>query len=78
VSADRHPTEKPIALLSELISATTVEGDLVADPFGGVASTLVAATRTGRGAWGCELDEGYHETGKRRLDAADRGEEDPR
>jgi site-specific DNA-methyltransferase (adenine-specific) len=78
VSAERHPTEKPIALLSELISATTVQGDLVADPFGGVASTLVAATRHGRRAWGCELDAGYHAKGQERLDAADRGEEDPR
>jgi DNA modification methylase/ParB-like chromosome segregation protein Spo0J len=78
VGSDRHPTEKPVALLADLICATTVQGDLVADPFGGVASTLVAATRAGRRAWGCELDAGYHAKGQERLEAADRGEGDPR
>ena len=67
VTTDRHPTEKPVALLQKLISATTVSGEFVADPFGGVASTLVAAKELGRRYWGCEIDEEYHEAGERRL-----------
>ena len=64
-----HPTQKPLELLERLIRATTNPGDLVADPFAGVASTLVAAVRTGRRGWGCEIDADYHATGVARLRA---------
>jgi DNA modification methylase/ParB-like chromosome segregation protein Spo0J len=67
VKTDRHPTEKPVPLLSRLIEITTVESELVADPFGGVASTLAAARDSGRVAWGCEMDQAYWEAGNARL-----------
>lgn len=65
--SERHPTEKPEALLAELIDATTAEGQLVADPFGGVASTPAAAKQSGRRWWGCELEEKYWQIGEERL-----------
>jgi DNA modification methylase len=67
VSSDLHPTEKPVRLLRELIDATTVEGEIVADPFGGVASTLVAAKAAKRQYWGCELNPEYFAAGTARL-----------
>ena len=67
VDTKRHPTEKPLLLLRRLIEVSTVAGELVADPFGGVASTLVAAKNLGRNYWGCELDEAYHKDGAKRL-----------
>ena len=66
-STARHPAEKPIEVLQTFIRATTVEGELVVDPFGGVGSTLVAARDLGRNFWGCELDEQYHRIGRERL-----------
>ena len=66
-SSDRHPTEKPVELLRRLIEATTVEGALVVDPFGGVASTCVAAYEAGRRYWGCEINASYHAIGSQRL-----------
>jgi site-specific DNA-methyltransferase (adenine-specific) len=63
----RHPTEKPESLLAELITATTVEGQVVADPFGGVASTPAAAKACGRAFFGCELYETYWKAGEERL-----------
>ncbi|MGI5274742.1 DNA methyltransferase [Nonomuraea sp. CA-218870] len=63
----RHPTEKPVSLLRELIEATTAEGQLVADPFGGVASVPVAAKDSGRRWWGSELEEKYWQAGEERL-----------
>jgi hypothetical protein len=63
-----HPKEKPVALLKWLIEAATVEGDLVADPFGGVASTLIAAKQSKRKYWGCELDEEYYRAGAARQE----------
>ena len=62
-----HPTQKPVELLERLIRATTEPGDLVADPFAGVASTLVAAVKAGRRAWGCELNDDWHMIGVPRL-----------
>lgn len=67
VATDRHPTEKPVGLLKELIETTTNSGELVVDPFGGVASTCVAAKEAGRSFWGCEIHEGYHAFGAERL-----------
>ena len=67
VATDRHPTEKPVDLLTRLIGATTVQGELVADPFGGVGSTVVAARDSGRRGWGCEIDETYFAVGRKRL-----------
>jgi site-specific DNA-methyltransferase (adenine-specific) len=63
----RHPTEKPVPLLQELIEAATAEGQLVADPFGGVASVAVAAKQAGRRWWSAELEEKYYATGEERL-----------
>jgi site-specific DNA-methyltransferase (adenine-specific) len=62
-----HPTEKPVSLLVELIETTTAKGDMVLDPFAGVASTLVAARSIDRDYFGCEIEEKYYEIGKLRL-----------
>jgi len=70
VSTDIHPTEKPVALLKQLIEVTCPEGGMVADPFGGVGSTLEAAKQCKRAAWGCELVNDYYVAGKARLYAA--------
>ncbi|MFH1521270.1 MAG: site-specific DNA-methyltransferase, partial [Candidatus Micrarchaeota archaeon] len=64
-----HPTEKPVALLKELIEATTSKGELVIDTFAGTASTLVAALEMERDYWGCEIDKEYWEKGIARLEA---------
>lgn len=63
----RHPTEKPVPLLRELIEATTAEGQIVADPFGGVASVPAAAKEAGRRWWSCEIEAKYHAAGEERL-----------
>lgn len=63
----RHPTEKPVALLRELIESSSHIGELVLDPFCGSGSTLVAATREGRRAIGIEIEERYCEIAARRL-----------
>ena len=42
-SHGRHPTQKPLRLVRRTILASTVEGDLVFDPFCGSGTTGVAA-----------------------------------
>ena len=53
----RHPNEKPVALLRELIESSTRAGDTVLDPFGGSGSTAVAAVLSGRQAVLVESDD---------------------
>jgi site-specific DNA-methyltransferase (adenine-specific) len=64
---DLHPMEKPVDLLKQLIESTTSEGDLVLDPFAGIASTCVAAIELNRAYIGFELDQDYFEKGRERL-----------
>jgi site-specific DNA-methyltransferase (adenine-specific) len=70
VKRHQHPTEKPVELLEQLIRATSNPGQLVCDPVCGVASTLIAAIRTGRRGWGSELDRDYYARGEARLATA--------
>ncbi len=57
--AGDHPTPKPVPLLEEILrSAAPVRGRVL-DPFAGSGSTLIAAERTGRVCFACELEPRY-------------------
>ncbi|MCL4295721.1 MAG: restriction endonuclease [Anaerolineae bacterium] len=45
-----YPTQKPLALLERIISASSNPGDVVLDPFCGCGTTIAAAQKLGR-AW---------------------------
>lgn len=52
----RHPTQKPEALLTRIILASTRRGDLVLDPFTGSSTTGIIACRHGRQFIGVDKD----------------------
>ena len=54
-----HPATFPIELPSEYIKAITNEGDLIAEPFTGSGTTMVAAHQLNRKCYGMELDPKY-------------------
>jgi DNA modification methylase len=63
-----HPCQFPIELVERCVLAFTNEGDLVLDPFSGVASSLLAALRHGRRAMGIDKEPGYIKEGKTRIE----------
>lgn len=65
-----HPNEKPIELLEHLINSTCVNNGTVLDMFMGSGSTGVACANTGRNFIGVELDEGYYNIAKDRIEKA--------
>ncbi|AYY78249.1 adenine-specific DNA-methyltransferase [Listeria monocytogenes] len=62
-----HPTQKPEALLERIIKASSNEGDIVFDPFGGSFSTASVAKRLGRKVISIDLNPDYYKIGLRRL-----------
>jgi len=63
----KHPTQKPLKVMRKLIELASQPGDVVLDPFAGVASTGVAALELGRRFIGMENDQKYFEASCKRL-----------
>lgn len=55
-----HPTQKPLALIEDLIIKHSNEGDVVLDCFSGSGTTAIAAYNQGRNFIGCELSKEYY------------------
>ena len=66
---NHHPTVKPIALMQYLIKLISREGQTVLDPFAGSGTTGVAAKHLNRRFIGCEIDIGYFEIAKARINS---------
>jgi len=67
VKAAAHQTQKPEALMSELVSLFTDPDHVILDPFGGSGTTAVAAKKLGRRCIVIERDEKHCETTAARL-----------
>ena len=65
-----HPTQKPITLLEYLIKTYTNENETVLDNTMGSGSTGVACINTNRNFIGIELDKGYFNIAKKRIEEA--------
>lgn len=65
-----HPTVKPVSLIEYLIKTYSNEGDLILDNTMGSGTTGVACVNTNRRFIGIEIDEGYFNIAKDRIDKA--------
>lgn len=63
-----HPTQKPVALMEYLIRTYTNEGETVLDNCMGSGSTGVACVNTNCRFIGIEMDEGYFDIAKQRIE----------
>lgn len=64
----KHPTQKPLSVLTKIVEWSTNAGDLVFDPFMGVGSSGAASLRLGRRFQGFEARRDYFEAAERRLE----------
>ena len=64
-----HPTVKPVALVADAIRDVTRPGEIVLDAFMGSGTTILAAERTKRLAFGIEIEPAYIDVAIRRWAA---------
>jgi len=62
-----HLNQKPLDLMTRIIEASTNIGDAVWEPFGGLFSASLAASRIGRRAFSAEIDSTYFQYGVARF-----------
>ena len=65
-SCGKHPTQKPLSLLTRIILSSTQPGDWIMDPFAGSSTTGIAASLSGRRFLGIEREEEFTIMGKKR------------
>jgi site-specific DNA-methyltransferase (adenine-specific) len=70
-----HLNQKPLEFMRRILSAVTVPGDVVWEPFGGLASASVAAVKAGRIPFAAETDPGFAAMAAQRLAGAAAREE---
>lgn len=68
LTSNLHPTQKPLALIEELVKTFTNENDVVLDNCMGSGTTGVACKRLNREFIGIELDPTYFNIAKNRIE----------
>lgn len=63
----KHPCVMPIEVMMRAIGVLP-EDAIIVDPFMGSGTTAIACMRLGRDFIGCEIDEGYCQEAKRRIE----------
>lgn len=67
-SCGKHPTQKPLALLTRIILASTDEHDWILDPFAGSSTTGIAASLCDRRFLGVEQEQEFVSLSKARRE----------
>lgn len=62
-----HDTEKPVELMKILIENSSLENQIVLDPFMGIGSTGIACLQANRKFIGIEIDEKYFNIAKNEM-----------
>ncbi|MBR1793668.1 MAG: site-specific DNA-methyltransferase [Bacteroidales bacterium] len=70
-SCGKHPTQKPLSLLTRIILASTDKGAWILDPFSGSSTTGIAANLVGRRFLGIEKENEFAEISRQRRKEID-------
>ena len=73
-SCGKHPTQKPLALLTRIILSSTDENSWILDPFAGSSTTGIAANLVGRRFLGIEKEQEFIQISQRRRIEIDDGD----
>ena len=65
-SCTKHPTQKPLSVLTRIILASTEQNSWILDPFTGSSTTGIAANLSNRRFLGIDLEKKYLEISKNR------------
>ena len=65
-SCGKHPTQKPLALMSRIVLASTSPGAWILDPFAGSSTTGIAANLVNRRFLGIEREKDFSELSRNR------------
>ena len=63
----KHPTQKPVKILTRMIKLSSRPNDIMLTPFSGAGSECVAAKITGRHYIGYEIEKEYVDISEKRL-----------
>lgn len=69
----RHPTERPIELITDIIGTFVSKGSTICTPFAGSGNTILAAANTKGGAFGWDLSETYRNSFLLKVDEQEPG-----
>ena len=72
-SCGKHPTQKPLPVLTRIIQASTKEGALILDPVTGSSTTGIAANLLGRKFVGIDITKKFLEMSVQRREEIDSG-----
>ncbi len=72
-SCGKHPTQKPLCVLSRIIMASTKPGAWILDPFAGSSTTGIAANLLDRRFLGIEREEEFAAMGRARREELETG-----
>lgn len=62
-----HPTIKPLNIIETLILNSSLENDIILDPFMGSGTTAIACMRNNRHFIGFEINDVYYKTSLKRI-----------
>ena len=65
-----HPTQKPVEIFTRPMEFHTLRGEIVAEPFSGSGSQIIAAEKMGRKCYAMELDPRYVDVAVTRWEQA--------
>jgi adenine-specific DNA-methyltransferase len=64
-----HPCQFPVELVERLVLSMTNQSDTVFDPYMGVGSSIIAALKNDRNAYGCDVEQQYVDIAHERIQA---------
>ena len=72
-----HLNQKPLEFMRRIITASTNQGDVIWEPFGGLCSAVVAAVESGRRGFAAELVGRFADLAVQRIEAVTRASQLP-